>query len=432
MQAEKRVIVVVELNHHNTPIAIRESVSKKSELIKQAIESQTGPNDELLYLTTCNRFTVYCYCTTPSALMQAFQVVCGAGVVPYLTIHQGKAAVHHMMATASGLESQTLGEHEILGQIRRAYRTAQEEKKLGPILHELASKAIYMGKRARTETAIGQYSVSLSAIACHKIALATKGQPCGPILVFGTGDMARAVLYMLEKDQLGPVYIVSRNLARAQKVAKRHHAIPLDYLQAEAMLPKARVLIGATTASSYLFPIHQLKQPDNIAPLLMIDLGLPRNFDAAAGQLPGVTLCDLDTLKSWSAKAMEQRQKAARHAWQLVGEETESYDNWYRFRTYVPLIKALKQKLEEEKSSLLQEVLPGLGLAQQQIFEQTAQRFAQKSLSQMIALFRKLNDEGVVLPAHSDENNHRAKVIQHDFRSYVAAETGLSLQEVRQ
>ncbi len=193
MSVSKKIIVV-ELNHRYAPIEVREVISAKADEIQLALENQKEEIPELYIVATCNWFSVYAYCETEQPILRIFKSFCNAITTAYLTILYDKEAIMHLFSTAAGLQSQTIGEHEILGQIRSGFALSNHNKSTGAILNELVNKAIHAGKRVRTETSTGKHAVSLAAITGNSIKRAFGDISGISVIVYGIGEMAQLVL----------------------------------------------------------------------------------------------------------------------------------------------------------------------------------------------------------------------------------------------
>ncbi|MFY0653155.1 MAG: glutamyl-tRNA reductase [Cyclobacteriaceae bacterium] len=391
----KNQIIVVELNHKSAPIEIREVISGNADRIKSILQNFEQGFPEIFVFSTCNRIAAYSFCENIEPIFDVFQSFCASITKEHLTILYNEDAVKHLFSTAAGLESQTIGEHEILGQIRNAFTSTDQRKNTGPILNELVNKAIHVGKRVRTETLIGKYAVSFAAITASLIKRTFGDISRISTVVYGTGEMAQIVLKMLNKIHIQNIYIVSQELERATTLAKSYHAIPVSYEEANETLDNAEVLIGATRTSSFIFSKSDMLTRKSANPALMVDLGMPRNFDPDISSIDRIKLYDLDDLKHTASEAIEKRKDEIILANEIVKEEVASYMEWYGFRDYVPLIKELRSNLEKTENETLKIVMEkshDLNSDQKLVIEENINRAVKKILSRTINFYKEANN----------------------------------------
>lgn len=394
MSVEKKIIAI-ELNHKSAPIEIREIFSASADQVQRTLEDLKEKIPEIFIISTCNRFSVYSYCNSKYPILEVFKSFCDIITTKHLTILYNEAAVKHLFSTAAGLESQTIGEHEILGQIRNTFTMSIQSKKAGPILNELVNKAIHAGKRVRTETLIGKHAVSLAAISSNRIKKTFGDVSSISVMVYGTGEMAEIVLKMLNKMKVANIDIVSDDIVRASKLAISYNAIPLTYEEALITIPLTEVVIGATRTKKYILTKTVMVQHNAQNPELIIDLGMPRNFDPDINSISHINLYDLDALKQTASNAIEKRKKEIVLASAIIEDEVTKYQQWLMFRNYVPLIQKLKTGLEYVKKEMLKNVLkktPNLSEENKLSMKSLANTVVKKILSQTIASIRKMND----------------------------------------
>ncbi len=270
----------------------------------------------------------------------------------------------HLFSVASGLESAVLGEGEVLGQVRRSWERAQDERVAGPVLSELFRHALRTGKRVRSETAIARGTTSFSHAA---VELAESRHPGGlagaTVVVVGAGEMGSGVLGALVS--LSParrpaeVLVANRTAARAAGLAR---AVPpgvtvrtVAMAQLPTALAGADVVVAAVEAEAHVVTADDLSSVGRRdRPLLVVDLGMPRNVEPAAGELPGVTLLDMGHLSSAVAQAMAERRVEAEAASEIVGEEVDRYRAATRARGAAPVVAALRTRLEEVRAAELE------------------------------------------------------------------------------
>lgn len=378
-------ILSVELSHHKAPIQLREKVSLKEPHVRTLLQSLMNECDEAFVISTCNRTAIYIYGPSLNPLLAYFNGF--AGIHEYLEVFDNteKAALH-LFNTASGLESQAIGEHQIIGQIRQAYELAKSEGTIGPVLDELIKRSISTGKRVRTETSIGRNSTSLSAIAYDLAMDQLNTLHDKSVLLIGTGKIAEVSAKIFNKSVIGELYIASHDFDRATEVATLHSAKPISVNDIYSILNKVSVIIGSTETEVNLFsnqqmsgqrcPRHEFGFGSNNQ-LLLIDLGMPRNFNPALKKISHISLYDLDDLKQLSYNNLLAREEAIPAAIEIVSEEIDFFNEWIETHKVSPVISAYCENLNKIKAEELRWLLPKMGeLSEQQI--DLLQKFAHR------------------------------------------------------
>lgn len=366
-------VVVVGLEHQQVPLDLLERVAVgESDLAKVLGPLRDRANlQESAVLSTCLRTEVYAVVDRfHDAVHEIQEVLADKAGLPvsaledHATVRFDDDVAVHLFSVASGLESAVLGEGEVLGQVRRAWERAQDERVSGPVLAELFRHAVRTGKRVRSETAIARGTTSFSYAA---VELAEARRPGGlagtTVAVVGAGDMGSGVLTALaslpESRRPAEVVVVNRSSARADELVRT--ASPGMVVRATGLPDLAAVLAGADVVATAMEAAAHLVAAAQVAPegsradrpLLVVDLGMPRNVDPAAGSLPGVTLLDMDHLSSAVAQAMDERRGEAERAREIVAEEVARHRAAARARGAAPVVAALRSRLEEARTAEL-------------------------------------------------------------------------------
>jgi glutamyl-tRNA reductase len=373
-------IVGVELSHQKAPLAVRENISLNKDEVKEALQRLKPLVDEVFIISTCNRLSVYALTDDIQPLLDFFRSF--GPLDPYLSIFDHDvSAIRHLFSTASGLESQAIGEHEILGQIRNAYTFSQEAGGMGPIFNEFVRKGIHAGKRVRKETAIGKYPVSLASVSYDIIKDIHKDLTKTTVLVLGTGEMATLMLKLIEKKGVKKIYIASRTSERAKLLAHTTGGEAILLEDIHTILPEANVIIGATHSESHILGHDEISVLVGTYQKTFIDLGLPRNFDPVIKTLLGIKVFDLDDIKSLTYKGMQKRQEEVPKAINIIDDETDEFVAWLNTREISPLISSYYTKLGQIQEEELKWALPKLGKLdgnQQKILENLISRVARR------------------------------------------------------
>ena len=249
----------------------------------------------------------------------------------HLYYEEGEAAMRHLFRVAAGLDSLVVGENEILGQLREAFRLANEKGHVHSLLYRLFEKTLKLGKEVRTVTKINEGAVSIPAVA---VELAQKifGQLSGEkVMVLGTGQMGELTLQNLSQSGAEPLYVVSRSAESGQEVANR---FGLQWLSMDAWasaLTEVDILIASTAAPHVI--VHPPQVRDAMArrrnrPLLLIDIAVPRNIEDDVHKLEDVYLYNIDDLQGVSAANLKLRQREVKQAEALAEKEVVFFRGW--------------------------------------------------------------------------------------------------------
>jgi glutamyl-tRNA reductase len=351
-------IVVVGLNHQSAPLELLERLAVNAhELPKSLHDLADRPHvAEAVLLSTCNRTEVYARCTKFHPGVQdlvdflAVQGGCDPeALVPALYTYHDDAAVAHLFAVSAGLDSMILGESEVLGQVRDAWLLAEREGTVHHTLGRAFRHAVEVGKRVRTQTAIGRGPVSMSSTAAA-VAVDHLGPLAGSsVLVVGAGVMGEGIAHALTAAGAAEIVVANRSPERAQDLAERigGRAVGLDELT--AVLGRVDVAVTSTGSSSVLLTADDVAaamtgRPGR--PLLLIDIALPRDVDPAAAGVPGVTVVDLSRLEAHAEHVIVERRRELPAAREIIGEELARYRDDCTALDAAPLVVALRDWAE--------------------------------------------------------------------------------------
>jgi glutamyl-tRNA reductase len=366
-------LLLVGVNHKTAPVALREKLAALIPDVEAAYErlKDLAELPEVLLYSTCNRVEVLCATEDPAtagARVQAFFAgnpeVSPELLEEALYVRQDQEAVAHLFRVAASLDSMVVGEPQILGQVKEAYRVATKNRATGPILNRLLHKTFSVAKRVRSETGIGDHAVSVSFAA---VALGKKifGDLAGKTVVLvGAGEMGELALEHLKAQGAGRIIIANRTLERGLALARRFggEAVSLDEL--EEQLLAADILISSTGAGDYLLTRDQVKaamRRRRQRPLFLIDIAVPRDLDPAINDLDNVYLYNIDDLREVVDGNVQQRHQEATRAERLVAAEALKFMGWLSTLAVYPTIIALKEKAEGICQAELKKTLAQLG-----------------------------------------------------------------------
>jgi len=358
-------IVVIGVNHRTAPLAVLERLTIDRSDVPKAVAGLAARDNlrEVAVLSTCNRTEVYAVAERfHGAYADIRDFLCELGSLrpdelhPHLYSQHDEAAARHLFEVASGLDSAVLGESEILGQVRTAWQLAKDEGAVRSTLDLLFRHALRVGKRARSETAIGRGTSSISHAAVE-LATDRLGDLDGRhVLVVGAGEMGVGVATALHKAGAGSITVCNRTPERGAELAARvgGRAIGLDELR--RALVKADVVVACTASGQSVVTFDDVVASRRRADgrrLLIVDIAVPRSVDRAVGLLEDVTVLDLDDLRDWADRGLAQRAAEVDRVRLLVAEQLEQFTVEATARQAAPLVAQLHAHAEEVRTSEL-------------------------------------------------------------------------------
>jgi len=365
-------LALVGTSHRLAPVEVRERVALGEREAAAVAHELAAEGGEAVCLSTCNRTELYLAAedaadaeARASALLSKLASLSESELVPVLYRLRDQAAALHLFRVAAGLDSLVPGEGEILGQVRKA----AELGSTGPMLDRLFRQALHAGKKARSETAIGENPASVSSAAAA-LAQQVFGELEGrKILVIGAGKVSELAARNLVSRGAEIAAVANRSVARAEELAGRFGAksIPLD--QAAAELAGSDVVVSSTSAAGFVLPreaVQRVLPARRGQPLFLIDLAVPRDLDPGIHDLPGCYLYDIDDLEAVVADSVAGRRVEAARAEEIVVEEAERFRAWQASLDVVPAIASLRARAEEIRARELERLEGRLGALSEQ------------------------------------------------------------------
>jgi glutamyl-tRNA reductase len=359
-------IVLVGLNHRTAPVEVRERVSFTNEQARRAAEQlrERGILEETLVLSTCNRSEVYgvppesSHECAPglSSFLSEFHAVRMEVLGVSLYHHYDREAVRHLFRVAAGLDSMMLGEAEILGQVREAYRFAHEHGATGPVLNRLFQGALEVGKRVRSETELGTRPMSVAS-AGVKLAERIFGKLSErSALVLGAGSISEQVVSQLRDRGIAHLYVMNRSRDRADDLAKQCGGEVFGWGEWGKALLLPDVIVSSVATEEPVLRrdiVEQAMATRGNRAVFLMDLGMPRNIDASVAKLYNVYLYNMDDLSEIVQQNRNARQSEVPKAESIVDEHVAKYLSWQASVELVGLVDALRAKVKEERASFI-------------------------------------------------------------------------------
>jgi glutamyl-tRNA reductase len=386
-------ILLIGVNHKTTPVAIREKIALSNgyEEPLTALKNIAGLREYYL-LSTCNRVELLLVTESGNTVEDDIitflfgETVSTEDCCQYLYMHYDREAVHHLFMVAASLDSMVVGEAQILGQLKEAYRYASRLGCTGPLLNKLIHKSFSVAKRVRTETAIGSSAVSISYAAVQLSKKIFGNLEEKKVLLIGAGEMAELAAEHLVGQGVGSVTVANRTLSRAVDLAKRFNGKAVSMNELILQLERVDIIISSTGATDIILHKEEVKSVMRARmnrPLFFIDIAVPRDLDPRLNEIENIYLYDIDDLSSVVEINKSQRDKEAVKATRIVDEETLKFEKWFLGLAMTPTIQALRQKLDEIGQSELERTLarmPDLKDSDRQKIEKMVSAIATKIL----------------------------------------------------
>ena len=382
---------VYGINYKNCPVQIRETLHFREKRLPEAFQGirREWPSVETLILSTCNRVELY-FSTEETGLtseavtdfLASFHGIDPCQFQSFVYRYEGREAVRHLFRVASGLDSMVVGENEILGQLREAFRAAQNAGTVDSVLYRLSERALRVGKGVRTQTKINEGAVSIPSVAvelAEKIFGRLRGEK---VMVLGTGEMSELTMQNLKEAGADLVYVVSRNEERGHSLAEAFGARWVSSESWTDRMVEVDILMASTSAPHPVVKREAVKramEERRHRPLFLIDIGVPRNIEPEINTLDDVYLYNIDDLQEVAQSNLRLRRKEIRQAEALIEEAVEDYLGWVEQLQAGPTL----QSLQEYFDSLIAEELERLGPlvpGEKKRFEEFARRLRSKFL----------------------------------------------------
>jgi glutamyl-tRNA reductase len=360
-------LLTLGVSHRTAPLALREQLALtegRAAGVLNALVSEE-PISEAAALSTCNRTELYLVTTDAVEAETAGLGVLAreAGIRPTellgpLYSLRGPDAARHLYRVTAGLDSMILGEAEIQGQVKRAYELALVEGATGPILNRMFRGALAAGKRARTETAVGEKGVSIPSVAVELAQRNLGDLSARRVLLIGAGETSELTARALAARGSDAVFIANRGYKRAISLAEKFggNAVRIDELPTQ--LASADIVVSTTNSPHHLIERSELQQimsQRNGAPLLLIDLAVPRDIDPECREIDGVSLYDVDEVQAIVERNASGREAEARRAGGIIDAELSRFERWLGAQEVMPTVTGLRERADAIVSQVLAE-----------------------------------------------------------------------------
>lgn len=353
-------LIVLGASHATAPAEIRDRVQMSAGEVEEFCGRLRKNRDDILelsVLSTCNRTEVYSLVADQDAadplIRQAIEEMKGVpymGNGKYTYRLEGRDMVRHLFRVASGIESLMVGEPQILGQVRDAFKLADHSRGAGAILTRLFNTALHVGKRARTETEIGEGTVSIAHAAVEMALKVFDGLDKHTVVVVGAGETGRLAATHLAEEKPARLLILNRTLEKAERLAGELGGVARPLASLEEVLLEADVVVMATASAEPLLwsdAMAKIGRARRTRPLVLIDISNPRNIDPAVGKIDNIFLYDLDALQDIADQNRARRSREIPKVEAIVDEELDAFFDWYDALHVVPVLRALRDRFHE-------------------------------------------------------------------------------------
>ncbi len=364
-------VQVVGCSHHNAPIAIRERLAFNSEQVASALERlrQEFVGLEAVLLSTCNRVELYLAAENGDlptheqvvGFLARFHGLEPGQIAEHLRQRSGEEAVRHLFTVAASLDSMVVGEPQILSQVKQAYQLATQCQSAGPLMHAAFQAAVRVARRVAGETTIHQRRVSIPSVAVADFAQQIFERfDDKKTLIIGAGEMAEETLRYLQDEGAHEITVVNRSAQRAAELACRWRGQAAEWDRLLEVLAATDLVISTTAAAEPIVTLAQFGEIEHLRcerPLFVLDLAVPRDFEPAIGDRPGVYLYSIDDLRQACERNRSARDKEMPAALAIVEQEAGRFLGSLHHRSTGPIIQQLRKGWEQPKEDELQRLL---------------------------------------------------------------------------
>ncbi len=357
-------LALAGLNHRTAPVQVREQLAFRAEDIPAALlQMQAGGAKEALILSTCNRVELTAALEDGISVESLFDCLVKGrigvtldSIRPHLYLFEEAEAIRHLFRVASSLDSMIVGEPQILGQLKEAYRQARDQGTLGTMLDAVLTRAFSVAKRIRSETEIGQSAVSVSYAAVELAREIFGSLNKKRVLIIGAGKMSEGAAKHLLRAGAHEILIANRTRERAEDLARVFGGEVVLYDLFPARLAEVDIVITSSAASGYVLSPEMIRRAienRKNQPMFLIDIAVPRNIDPAVNGLEHAFLYDIDDLQRLADRNLRARCEVAQQAEGIVAEEVARLEAKLRERDVAPTIVSLQEQLEMIRMDVL-------------------------------------------------------------------------------
>ncbi|MFZ3166210.1 MAG: glutamyl-tRNA reductase [Candidatus Methanoperedens sp.] len=351
--------------------------------------------EECAVLKTCNRVEVYVVSPKGSKVLFEFakHMKVSSRIIDFLDHEE---SLRHLLRLTSGLESMIVGEDQILGQVKELFQMAKKAGAVGKVLDTAFNKSIQVGKRTRNETGINKGSVSIGSAAVELAEKELNGLEGKTVMVIGAGEMGTLVAKALANKDIKVIYVANRTFDKAQNLACELQGEAVPYEKMEEYIPKSDVVISATKAPHFVLTQEIMSRllEKRKKDIMLVDIGNPRNIESSTGDLPGVNLHNIDSLRNISEANLNKRRAEAKKAEIIIEEELALLKRQYKRQMADNIISALYSKVErireQERETAINKLKSRhtIGDTEREVLDDMTNSFAKQILAEPTKILR--------------------------------------------
>jgi glutamyl-tRNA reductase len=355
-------LIGISINHRSSPIEIRESVHLNRNEIVEFIPSLKEVFSDGVVISTCNRTEIFglpsIYSISTNSIIESLQKY--KPVAELKPEHFSKyfscGAVKHLFNVASGIDSLVIGDSQILGQVKEAFEISDDMNFAGPVFHRLFDTAIKVGKRTIKETGIGEGAVTISYAAVQVVEKIFAGLEKKSALVIGAGETGELAALHLKDKGIGKIFIANRTTERAKSLAEKVIGEIVPFQSLKEHLHNFDIIISATSADNFIIVhsdiLNAMKKRKG-APIVLMDIAIPRDIDPDVRKVDNVFYNDMDSLKIIVDQNLQKRRNEIPNVENIIMEEMIGFFGWYNTLEVVPTIKTLRNFFDQIRSDEL-------------------------------------------------------------------------------
>lgn len=398
--------IVVGLNYKTTQVDNREKVYFSASQLNSALNSLINyPSiSECVILSTCNRVEIYAIAEEVETAFESitnfisdFHKIPVSAFQPFLYKFNCEEAVTHLFRVASSLDSMIVGEYEILGQVKSAYEAAQEHNTTKEYLNRLFQMAIQVGKRVRTETAIGKGSISVGSVATNLVKDVFPEDRKINIMLIGAGAVADLTATNLKQKLDCNITITNRSKQKAEEFAEKFNAKVIDYEDRNCLYYHQDVIIASTGANDYVIKKEDfISIGDTLKKMFFVDLSVPRNIDPKISELENpFFVFTIDDLESMVITNLDERATEIKSAEVIISETEQKYYEWYGKQSIVPVMREIKKDFLSMQNGIFDCYRKDLGTLseqQQEIVKKMMEVYGDKIIKTIMLNLKEVTD----------------------------------------
>lgn len=383
-------LVAFGLNHTTAPLEIREKLWLNHDEVVQVLKCLKGlVFTECFAISTCNRTEIYgIYDRKPDSVfvIQSFlraKKVDDQGVSSHFYWYDGFQAAQHLFRVASGVDSMVVGDVQVVGQLKEGYKLAQERGATGAQMERLMQAALHTAKRSRAETHISEGAVSVSYAGVEKVCSHFTDLSQLSAIVIGAGKTSELTAKHLKSKGIGKLEIANRTYSKAQKVAGKFGADAIALEDVESKLGEVDIMITSVGTGEALVTrdmVGRVMKQRNGKALCIVDLGVPRNVEAAVREIEGVELFDIDALSEIVEHNKQCRDSDVPKIEEIIGEELNKLEQWHENLEVHPTIRQLHSHFEEVRQGELEKYIHRLSEKDRDLVDMITKRIVNKLL----------------------------------------------------